>query len=1135
MIQKCRICGSEDIKFDRELKSFASDRMLSYFICNNCGTIMESANEVLKYEEESLFNSPFAIKHYVETGAGLFCLALQMQLIKKTLNHKLGFTTKNIKYLDVGTGFGFSVLMAQQLGWDAVGVEPSAMGKIGREMLGLNDIVSYYLEDSNLPESCFDIITSSEVIEHVPHPDDFIQNIKKYLTPKGLILLTTPNSDVIKFLEEEWLECYSPGFHLNIFSPDSMKLLLNRNGFEDVKIFLSEGSSGKKRMIILAAREEGTIPDNLNWNEVLASTKTFLKNVLENLVAKKEASNQQDDVYSGALYRLVDLLVNTGNFQESKEYIEKIDKIIQSYGIDVDSLLTIQAESLEEYVKQVPAYAGYYFFYKGIFHLNHTKNYQEALGCFRVALHLCQVQENIGYLEGGWNVRAKVHEGIALLYSGNQSAAIQIFNDLLKQPDVIQKDVIESLYWSKGIAHLQLRENHQALESFIELLLKKHPEYPPSALHMAMALNQSVEELHHQIDNKLTNVEDLHHQIDDKLASLAEENIKAIDDKLKEVTDKYHQGQLELIQKIEKYEVLIDQGINKFNVLTDRVNRVTKILDTMISAPKLITQKIIKPRSITISEDGSEVTVGELLSGRVIEQELIIKENNISQISLKIGTFERLNTSQLYVDILDEGKKQIKHIAKSASVFEDNQLHTFSFAAIPDSQGKKYWLRVSSNAATGNAVTLWCKRQQGDTLLSIDNKRSKNTLIYELGFNGTNNNIVTGVKDILIITPDKLGKIRIGLGMRHWEIAKALTSKGLDVTLATPHPIPDDLQGEGFDLYSALSPQKVLDVAQEYRVVMVQGDVLRRYPELEKSDKKIIVDMVTPFHIEDIEKGQKEFENGYSVIRQCLARGDFFVCGNESQRVYWLGMLTALGRINKQVRDQNAAFYKLIDVAGFGIPEQPPVKSAQVLKGVFSNIHEGDFVLMWMGGIWDWLDPLTLIQGVHQAHQKDERVKLFFPAYRQSNGQPSNMAKKARDLCVEIGALDKSVFFNEYPIPYEERVNYLLESDVGVVCQAANFETQISARTRVLDYIWTGLPILINEGDEWCELVRRHNLGVVVPGNSADDWGNAIIELAANAEARQIKVDNIAQIQSQYQWNHLVEPIINYVKLGVNN
>lgn len=1123
-IKKCRICGSEDIRFDKQLQIIATKEIINYFICNSCGTIMDSATVTRDYEEVPLSNLQPSLKYYVEIGAGLFFIALQIQLMQSILKEKLGSVPAGIRYLDVGTGFGFSIHMAQQLGWEAIGVEPSAMGKAGSEMLGVKLVFSY-LEKSNLPEQSFDIISFSEVIEHVQDPDVFIKTMAKYLAPGGFLLLTTPNADIAsqgENAEMEWRDEYAVGDHFNIFSPHSINLVLARNAFDQVKIFFSEGSSGKKRMIILAAREQGVLPNDLDWSEVVFNTKIFLTNYLNNIVLVKESSNQKDNIYSGALFRLFELFVNAGNYEKAKEYIEKIDQLIQVTDLDEACLLKLQVNSFDEYVMKFPAYLGQYYFYKGIISLNYTKEYQEAIRYFKTSAHLWDIQGKIGHFTvAGRYARAKLHEGLSLLYSGNQQAAIQVFEPLLAQPKLLPADALETLYWNKGVAHLQIRDNNTALQYFAELILKKYPEYPKPALQMIMALNQSVEDLQNQIDSKLNR--------------LAEINSKDIDSKLNRLAEVYDKDKAMLLQKVDKYEALVNQGIDKFNRLADRINRIAKVLDYLIETPSLIARKLLKPSGITISKDGSETTVGEVVSGRFIEQQIIFPKNNVFRISLKIGTFERLNTTNLYIDILDEAKNQVRHIAKSANFFGDNRLHTFSFEPIPDSQGKKYWLRISSSGISGNAVTLWCKRQSGNVRLIIDGKKSNKTLIYELGYTDASVTAAKKVKDILIITPDKLGKIRIGLGMRHWEIAKALASRGFQVTLATPHPIASDLKGEGFELYSALSQQKVLDVAQEHRFVMVQGDVLLRYPTLEASDKQIIVDMVTPFHIEDIEKGQKEFEHGYSVIRQCLMRGDFFVCGNESQRLYWLGMLTSLGRINKQIRDENAAFYSLIDVAGFGIADEPPVKSRQVLKGVFSNIKHDDFLLMWMGGIWDWLDPLTLIKGVHKAYQEDERIKLFFPAYRQSNGSPSLMAQKAKNLCLELDALDKSVFFNEYPVSYEDRGNYLLESDVGVVCQAANFETQISARTRVLDYIWAGLPILINEGDEWCELVRKQDLGLVVSGGSVDEWKDAILKLACDSDARNIKIANIQKVKTQYHWKKLVEPIVNYMTLRVDN
>ncbi len=43
------------------------------------------------------------------------------------------------------------------------------------------------------------------------------------------------------------------------------------------------------------------------------------------------------------------------------------------------------------------------------------------------------------------------------------------------------------------------------------------------------------------------------------------------------------------------------------------------------------------------------------------------------------------------------------------------------------------------------------------------------------------------------------------------------------------------------------------------------------------------------------------------------------------------------------------------------------------------------------------------------------------------------MAVKAQALAADLGVLNKSVFFSEKWIPYEQRVNYLLEADAASV------------------------------------------------------------------------------------------------------
>jgi 2-polyprenyl-3-methyl-5-hydroxy-6-metoxy-1,4-benzoquinol methylase len=58
------------------------------------------------------------------------------------------------------------------------------------------EIVNSSIEDSNFKGEKFDAIVSSEIIEHLVEPEDMIKEIKKYLKPGGVFLVTAPSLHV---------------------------------------------------------------------------------------------------------------------------------------------------------------------------------------------------------------------------------------------------------------------------------------------------------------------------------------------------------------------------------------------------------------------------------------------------------------------------------------------------------------------------------------------------------------------------------------------------------------------------------------------------------------------------------------------------------------------------------------------------------------------------------------------------------------------------------------------------------------------------------------------------------------------------------------------------------------------------
>ena len=391
------------------------------------------------------------------------------------------------------------------------------------------------------------------------------------------------------------------------------------------------------------------------------------------------------------------------------------------------------------------------------------------------------------------------------------------------------------------------------------------------------------------------------------------------------------------------------------------------------------------------------------------------------------------------------------------------------------------------------------------------------------------------MKRVLLISNDVIGEKMAGPGIRFWEFAKAL-SGSLQVSLAVPNR--DHPTGLGFAVHSyGRNEGRLRELAKAAGVIIVQGFILRFYPFLTKLNIPLVVDVYDPFPLENMQIHSRErmqereriHGSDLAVLNSQLWAGDFFLCASEKQRDFWLGMLLALNRVNPYTYDSDETLRSLIDVAPFGLPSGPPEHTSQVLKGVYKTIGQDDKVILWGGGIWDWFDPCTLIRAMAKiaAHRQD--VKLFFMGTKHPNPliPPMQATSQAIQLSKDLGLYDKFVFFNEW-VPYEERQSYLLEADVGVSLHLDHIETRFSFRTRLLDCIWAGLPIVTTRGDSMSELVEQHNLGKVVDYGDIEQVTDTLMELLSIPSLREVYGPGFEKVRGQFIWQRAVEPLARF-------
>jgi len=142
---------------------------------------------------------------------------------------------KTNRILDIGFGAGTLLETALELGWEVWGLEVSKPAVEQALAKGLN-VFHGSIQESDYQTHFFDVVTASEILEHLPEPEADLKEIARILRPGGLFWGTTPSARSISFrlLGLEW-SVLSPPEHIQLYSRDGAKLMLRNAGFGTIR------------------------------------------------------------------------------------------------------------------------------------------------------------------------------------------------------------------------------------------------------------------------------------------------------------------------------------------------------------------------------------------------------------------------------------------------------------------------------------------------------------------------------------------------------------------------------------------------------------------------------------------------------------------------------------------------------------------------------------------------------------------------------------------------------------------------------------------------------------------------------------------------------------------------------------
>ncbi len=379
------------------------------------------------------------------------------------------------------------------------------------------------------------------------------------------------------------------------------------------------------------------------------------------------------------------------------------------------------------------------------------------------------------------------------------------------------------------------------------------------------------------------------------------------------------------------------------------------------------------------------------------------------------------------------------------------------------------------------------------------------------------------VTRIALLPSEPLRRRMAGIGIRYLELARRLPRPGLEVVVLTCGE-PEEARELGMPQAQVrrFERGRLAETLGDCDAAVTQGqlanDLLLEVPEL-----PTVVDLYDPFLVENLfyaeSLGLDPYRNDHATWVLQLSRGDVFLCSCEEQRQFYSGFLAALGRLNPRRVAADPDLQGLIAVVPFGASAELPEA-----RPLLPERRPGERRLLF-GGLYDWYDPWPVLEALEQLDEPDWTLLLI----RNPNPEatPQKLFGEVDAWCEQRGFLGERVRVLDW-VSAERRFDLLREVDLLVATHAPSLETRLSLRTRFLDALAAGCPVITSEGGAMSRLLLRHDAGWVVPPGDAGAVAAALREILVDGSAVDARRRAGNELLRGFAWEKVLEPLVAF-------
>jgi glycosyltransferase involved in cell wall biosynthesis len=382
------------------------------------------------------------------------------------------------------------------------------------------------------------------------------------------------------------------------------------------------------------------------------------------------------------------------------------------------------------------------------------------------------------------------------------------------------------------------------------------------------------------------------------------------------------------------------------------------------------------------------------------------------------------------------------------------------------------------------------------------------------------------VTRIALLSSEPVRARMAGIGIRYLELARRLPRPGIEVVLVSPAEPAETraLEGLGGIDVRRFERGRLASLLADCDGAVAQGQLANDLV-LEMSGLPIAIDLYDPWLIENFAYcetlGLDPYRNDHATWGLQMSRGDFFLCSSEEQRTFYLGFLAAAGRVNPERILGDPDLATLIAPVPFGVPDELPPH-----RPVLPPRNPGERRLLF-GGLYDWYDPWTLLDALARLDRPGgQSWTLLLIRNPNPESTPQRLFARVEARCRELGWWGSRVQALDW-VPAERRYDLLRDVDLLVAPHRPSLETRLSLRTRFLDALAAGCPVVTSEGGAMSRLLAEESAGWVAPPGDAAALARALSEALDDPAARR---DGARRLAERFHWDRALEPLVAFCR-----